>query len=202
MIPLRSWLASKKAEWWARREAALRAEFAAQETHLKAEQSQTLQELRQAFATAQETLQRDQRDLADLEQRLQDRKVEVARVHEELQQQLRLIEAKASPANIWIEAFSLGLSKYCDIILPLLKETLGKSYTQIQEEVTNQVLHGLEPVIRQRLETAQLIQLRPQNDLLAKRAEFERKRGVTTDPTERTKYENYLTALGWLLDGH
>ena len=39
-------------------------------------------------------------------------------------------------------------------------------------------------------------------DLLAKQDEFRKKRAATKLPAEREKYDHYLTALEWMLNGH
>jgi len=50
---------------------------------------------------------------------LEDRKVELAKADNELKNQIRLIEAKASPSSVWVEAFTAGVNKTWEMLRPI-----------------------------------------------------------------------------------
>ena len=184
MSPWSAW----KARWWQERERRLLEAHSAQEGALQAQ-----------IEASQHRLAAQKDDLLALEQRQAERKEELAKANEELRTQLRLLEAKASPTNVWSEAFSLGVSKAWDMMLPLMRESAGKSYEVIFADAVEQTLQGLETTICRRLDLAEKAHLRPANELLAKREEFKAKAATTVDLVAKQKYEHYVSALDWVL---
>ena len=175
---IRQW----KARWWAAQEASLKAQFAPQMIQLEA------------------ALHSSAADVADQLRRSTERKEELAKANEELKTQLRLLEAKASPSNVWAEAFALGFGKAWDMMLPLMREGVQKTYETVFTEAVEQTLTGLEGTIQKRLAEAGLTHLRPVNDLLAKREEFRSKAAVSMDAEAKAKYEHYVKAIEWALE--
>lgn len=189
-----SYLSASRRRWWAHREAQLREEYAQHERTLT-----------DALQQTKERLERELAQVAAMESQCKDRREDLARTSTELREQLRLLEAKASPSHVWAEAFSLGFSKAWDMMLPLMKAGIGKSEQALFDEAVNAALTGLEPTIQQRLvETAQT-RLQPTNAVLAKREEFRQKQSSAASDIEKMKYKHYLSAIEWVLgntNGH
>ena len=123
--------------------------------------------------------------------------------NEDLQTQIRLIEAKARPDAVWVMAFTAGFLKAWEVMQPLMAEGIANAHAMIRNQAIDDSLKNLEPVIVQRIETASLIHLKPVNDLLAKQREFEAllvSQGIT--PAERVQYAHYVDALKWMTNGH
>lgn len=67
-----------------------------------------------------------------------------ARINEELRQQIHLLEAKASPSNVWAEAFTSGFNKAWDMMAPLMEEGSAKVRQSIYDKGVNDTLKRLE----------------------------------------------------------
>ena len=102
-------------------------------------------------------------------------------------------------AALWAHAFTLGFSKAWDLMVPLMREGMAKSYQTVLDEAAEQTLAGLEGVILQRLAEAQQYGLQPINAVLAKRDEFRKRRAIATSDEDRAKYDNFLSCLEWFL---
>ena len=214
------WLEEAKAAWWKRQETAWKEAMAPQLQLLQAqltqteealstrlarvtEQEQAAKQLQQETERLKESLERQQRDLEDLLHRQEDRKAELASVNAELKVQIRLIEAKARPDAVWLTAFQAGYEKAWDTMLPLMTEGVQKAQATLYQSVMAAALKTVEPAIEQRVtERLQDIQrLRTFKELTAKRTEFEQKR-IAAPVTDQSRYDHYLEALHWALDGH
>ena len=194
-----------KAQWLASQEVKLQAEFAPQLQHLQA----TLQENETALSTrlarvtqeAQDVEVRS-RDVRDLEQRLQDRKEELARQNDELRTQIRLIEAKSSPDSVWVEAFSRGYEKAWETMWPFFESNLTRVKEVIRRVAIDETLQNLHGEVEKRATALGQVAVQDKVTCLAKQQEFRQKRASAKVPAEREKYDHYLTALEWMLNGH
>src|SRR3990167_2939490 len=99
------------------------------------------------------------RDIEDLEKRLHDKKSDLEKANEEIRNQIRLIEAKASPSSVWVESFSHGFSKAWDMMMPIVNEGSEKLKNSIYRKATDETIGNLESVIETRIETLKLTQL-------------------------------------------
>ena len=194
-----------KAQWVASQEAKLQAEFAPRLQQLQA----VLQENEDALSTrlarvtqeAQDVEVRS-RDVRDLEQRLQDRKEELARVSEETRTQIRLLEAKASPDSVWVEAFSRGYEKAWETMWPFFESNLTRVKEVIRRVAIDETLTNLQGEVEKRATALGQVAVKDKVTCLAKQQEFRQKRASAKVPAEREKYDHYLTALEWMLNGH
>ena len=164
------------------------------------QQLHTLQdELKKRIVAAEHKLVIEAETLALREQQLKDRQLEAQRKAEELTHQIRLLEAKASPDQVWTNAFSLGFSKAWDMMYPLMQQGFGKSYDLILNDACEKTLQGLEQAIQHRIEQAKDMKLKHANEVIMKQQEFLQKREQARTPLERDKYEHYLQALEWAM---
>ena len=142
------------------------------------------------------------RDVEDLEKRLHDKKSDLEKANEEIRNQIRLIEAKASPSSVWVESFSHGFSKAWDMMMPIVNEGSEKLKNSIYRKATDETIGNLESVIETRIETLKLTQLKPANDLVKKRSEFSLKLKSSKTDFEKIKYAAYIDLLNWCLNGN
>lgn len=65
-------------------------------------------EIMRRMEVRRKDLSQENAQIDELQQRIIDRRVELAKVNEDLKTQIRLIEAKARPDTVWVEAFGCG----------------------------------------------------------------------------------------------
>ena len=148
------------------------------------------------------TLDKNQADLEDMARRLQDRKEDLAKANEELKAQIRLIEAKASPDSVWVQAFSQGFSKAWDMMIPIMSSGFDKIVDKTRTEAIDSVVSNLDTVVRSRIEQAGDLHLQEPHLLLAKKRDLERKLLEAKDENRKIQCRAYLEALGWVMNGH
>ena len=99
------------------------------------------------------------------------------------------------------DGFAVGYRAAWDTMLPLMQEGVVKSKQAIHDVAVEETLTRLDSLITARLEQTQQAHLRPVADLLSKQEQFKIALSANPSPEERTKYEHYLTAIGWSLNG-
>lgn len=67
---------------------------------------------------------------------VEDRKLDLISTDNHLKAQIKLLEAKASPTAVWTEAFSLGVSKAWDMLLPIMAGNVEALKKKIYEDAT------------------------------------------------------------------
>ena len=141
------------------------------------------------------------KDIEDLNKRVSDRKAELEHANQELREQIRMIEAKAAPNQIWATAFTSGFNKAWDMMIPLQMHGIDLAISKIKSDTTDKVLRGLEPAITNRLNQASNTALKPANLLIVKKREFEAKLSQARVESDKLKYKQYLEVIGWILNG-
>lgn len=143
-----------KEEWWEHKAEKLAKEYAQAESELKEEFQDHLEKDRASFDLKREQLIREGQDmeirlarlevkraeLSEMEQRVNDKKEELAHLNEELLAQLRIAEAKCSPSNVFMDAFALGASKTWDLLLPVMAGNIEALKKKIYEEATSDTI--------------------------------------------------------------
>ena len=71
---------------------------------------------------------------------LEDRKFEVIKADNDLKTQIKLLEAKASPTAVWVEAFTSGVNKTWDMLLPVMTGNIETMRKKIYEDAINDSL--------------------------------------------------------------
>ena len=165
MIPFKSFLGFKKVDkeaWLAQKVTELETEF---EADLKGlclacdemtkEKTEEFDALKKKYALGLEALERTQRkldraqeDLEDLLNRVNDKKIDLLKANKELSAQIRVTEAKASPANVWVNAFESGFSKAWGMMKPVMYEGFDKVKQEISDNAKMETLNGLQSVLR------------------------------------------------------
>lgn len=188
-------LLSKKTKqrWLEDRIAKLESEFKGQLEHVEA-----------AFTTALKQrefeIKQKENELRDLTQRLDDRKTELESKKNELREQIRLIEAKASPDSIWTSAFSAGFTKAWDMMQPLMTEGVHKMKQTIRDQAISETLSGLETHIERRIDAAGKTQIKDANKAIAKKEDLVNRIANSVDEVERTQLSHYLEAINWIFE--
>ena len=189
-----SWLNSQESKW--------KEEYATKEAEWKKEIASLNESGDREASEIKETLDRTERDLDDLARRLQDKKEALEKANQELRDQLRLIEAKASPDSVWTQAFSQGFSKAWDMMLPIMSSGFDKVVERTRNESIDGALRNLDSVVNQRIEEAGQVDLKPAHELLAKKRELEQKLSQAKDSERRLQCQHYLEVVEWMLNGN
>lgn len=74
---------------------------------------------------------------------LEERKIEAQEKDNDLRLQIKLLEAKASPSVVWAEAFTQGMSKAWDLMLPVIQENVDKVKQAIHDKAITETLARL-----------------------------------------------------------
>jgi len=139
-----------KQEWWEKRQDDICREYSAREKELKADLEEHLEQDRQAIEASKASLSAKeleiemrsaklsirQAEIEELEVRVAERKFELLKADNDLKAQIKLLEAKASPTAVWTEAFSLGVSKTWDLLLPVMTGNIEALKKKIYEDAT------------------------------------------------------------------
>ncbi len=130
---------------------------------------------------------------------LEDKKKDLYRANEELATQIRLIEAKASPDAVWTTAFSHGVSKSWDMMLPIMMRGIEKVKETIRNQEIYESIPRIDSVVEQRLKETGRYELIPAHQLEAKKRECYLKLGKVTDPNDVIRLNSYISILDWVL---
>ena len=125
--------------------------------------------------------------------------MELARVNNELKTQIRLIEAKASPDNVWLEAFSQGFDKAWTVMLPFMLSGIDKAKEEIRNQEIDNSIPRLSIMVNKRIDELGLYQLKSIEEVYAKRTEFMARKIKAVDEVEKQKYDNFIQVINWIL---
>jgi DNA repair exonuclease SbcCD ATPase subunit len=101
-----------------------------------------------AFEKSKKKLELAQYEIDELQRLTDDKKDSLEKKNKELAQQIRLIEAKASPDQVWISAFQSGFSKAWGMMKPVMYEGFDKVKQEISDNAKMETLNGLQSVLR------------------------------------------------------
>lgn len=144
-------IAKWKHEWLVKHEAEIRLEYASQECKLveflKAEISRniSIMEIERDTLYAKTRLEIQKGEVLEEEVRyrlknLEDRKLELIEADKELKLQIKVIEAKSHPSGVWTEAFTLGMNKCWELMLPIMSENLEKVKLKLKEDAAKEAI--------------------------------------------------------------
>lgn len=134
-----------KEEWLNRNEAKLKAEYASNFEVMRKNFDKEMNERMESYKKAVEIVDQNlkiekakleirENEVKEIERSIEDKKIELAKKNEDLANQIRLIEAKASPDQVWVSAFGLGFSKAWDMMMPLMNEGNVRSRKIIEDQ--------------------------------------------------------------------
>lgn len=190
---------NKLKKWWNEKKDKIAEEYSVLESNLINEHERKRYELETRIKNNQDALDKAIKDIDDLQERVDDKKVELAKVNDELKIQIRLIEAKASPDAIWTSAFSQGFSKAWDTISPMMKSGIEKAKEKIRVQEIEESIPRIDSVVEQRLKEIGSYDLIQSHMLESKRRECENKLSQTKDLSEKIRLESYIKIIDWVL---
>lgn len=138
-----SWLSKSKERYILKLQEEWRQEHAQQLQKLAQENEAKLDLLRHAFNKKVQDVELAKDEMVELEKRIEHKREELARLNDDLLARIRLEEAKASPATVWTEAFTLGFSKAWDMMVPLMTQGVAHMEKTIRDKVLEEELGRL-----------------------------------------------------------
>jgi hypothetical protein len=147
MIPFKSFLGFKRVDktaWINKKLEELESEYSFKLKEVERSCSEILERKKEVEKKVKQELY----EVDELLKRVLDKKIEIENKNKDLLDQIRLIEAKASPDQVWASAFSLGFSKAWDMMLPILYDGFGKVKEEISNSAKIETLRNLQPVLR------------------------------------------------------
>ena len=105
--------------------------------------------------------------------------------------------------DAWLRGFGEGYGAAWQTMLPLMTAGVQKSQEAIKQAAWSTAISTVELAIEQRVTERinDINKVRTYQALSSKRTEFTRKRQQAA-PSDQARYDHYLEALGWALDGH
>ena len=193
------WFKNKLEKLFIPKKAEIELEFRQKEEELRKGFEDSFTKVKNDIDEKLSKLRKQQADLEDDEQRVLDRKKELAKTNEELKVQIRLIEAKASPDSVWAEAFGHGFSKAWDMMLPIMMDGIQKVKDEIRNQEIDNSMPRLNSMVNERITQLGKYELKPVEELIAKKNEFIMRKAKATDLIEKQKYDNFIKTLDWML---
>lgn len=158
-----------------------------------------LEDIQKAIDEKRESLVKSDRDVSDLLERSETKKLELEKMNVELREQIKLIEAKARPDSIWANAFSLGFSKAWDMALPVMMDGFEKVKESIKEKEIDNSIPRLNEMVKERIKELKEYHLEDLQELYAKKQDLKIRLTRTHDNDEKVKYNHYIQAIDWML---
>lgn len=189
---------SGKERWLAEEQQKLRRQYAPQLEAISATFQSRQSDLEAEIAKREDELKKKQIDLEWTLSRVDDREAELTKRNDELRSQIRLIEAKASPDGVWVEAFTAGFTKAWDMMQPLMTDGVVKMKQTIRDEAIDETLRGLETHIAWRIDAAANTQLKSANEVLSKKEDLRSRIASSKIEEEKIQLTHYLEALDWI----
>ena len=120
----------------------------------------------------------------------------------ELRQQIKLLEAKASPDQVWVSAFTAGVSKAWDLMSDTYILSNEETIRNIVKNAENKLMGSVNEIVKKRIEGLDDKQLRDKQSMIEKIKEFEAKK-LEAERLGRKddigKYMTYLNLLNWVV---
>ena len=143
-----------KQEWWLKHAADIAREYAHRQEdlvkRLETEINDKLNLLQQDLKLRESKLTSEiskgkilEEEVAYRTKILEDRKLELIAADNELRTQIKLIEAKAHPSSVYIEAFSQGMNKCWDMLLPIMSDNIEKLKTKMKDDAITEAIQRL-----------------------------------------------------------
>ena len=133
-----------KHEWWINQVSKLEEEYKDKKLELELEFEKEIDEItKKREFDKQSIINRIEFEEEELNHRLkvlEDRKIEAIKADNELKTQIKLLEAKASPSSVWVEAFTAGVHKTWDMLLPVMTGNVEAMRKKIYEDAINDSL--------------------------------------------------------------
>ena len=132
-----------KSEWLISHESRLCKEFDGQIETIKDTLTSTVAEWNKKKADLIKEIDRESNEcsLQQNEYAILLKKLEMSKKN--VEDQIRLLEAKSSPTNVWTEAFTAGFNKAWDMMLPIMYDGVLKSKKVIEDTAIQETLRRI-----------------------------------------------------------
>ena len=151
-----------------------------------------------------EEVAKESRRLEEVREQIRSQQEELCRLRAEAKESVREGIARATKGlnqEALLQAILTGYRLAWDTMLPLMQEGVLKSRQAIHDAAVEATLARLDDLIAKRLDAVGQVSKRPVAELLSKQEQFQIARDAAKSPEERGKYEHYLTAIAWSLNG-
>lgn len=136
-----------KAKWWLKEASNIAGQYESERKSLEKQLSEGLKTMESEWAHRKELLQKrlslEEESVSYRIKNLADRELELIKADNDLKIQIRTIEAKASLSSVWAEAFSMGVSKTWDMLLPIMSENVDKLKSKMKEDAIHEAIGRL-----------------------------------------------------------
>lgn len=88
------------------------------------------------------SLMEKQKKLELDEEKLIERRFEVQNLTRDYEEQIKVLEAKVNPSGVWEQAFSAGVEKAWDFMIPLMRDNIVKATQAIKNEAIEELIRG------------------------------------------------------------
>lgn len=136
-----------KSEWWIKESANLANQYESKKKDLvikfESELLATELEWTQNKKLLENKICLEQQEINFRLDSIESRKQELLRVDNDLKTQIKIIEAKAHPSEIWAQAFTAGVTKSWDLIQPFMTENIEKIKKQLYDDAYTKAIGSL-----------------------------------------------------------
>ena len=122
--------------WWSKESESIKLEYSDKKLELESSLNAEISNLVEIKNGLVQKLKFENEELNYRIKVVIDRQLELKAEDASLKQQIRIIEAKASPASVWTEAFTQGMSKAWDLMLPTMVDNIERLKKKIYEDAT------------------------------------------------------------------
>ena len=140
-----------KQEWLIKHEAEILAEYASQEANLREtlksdmERNIAMLEIERDTIYAKTRLEIQKGEVLEEEvkyriKNLEQHRLDLIEEDNKLKQQIKIIEAKSNPSGVWTEAFTLGMNKCWELMLPIMSENIEKVKLKLKEDAAKEAI--------------------------------------------------------------
>lgn len=134
-----------KQEWWLKHASHIALEYQSKVDDLTKRLEKEIAEQTYKNKLIFQNLKLEEEELNHRLQTIKDRILEAKQKDNELREQIRLLEAKASPSSVWCEAFTQGINKAWDMMLPVFEDNLEEMRKHLYDKAVLDTLgriHG------------------------------------------------------------
>lgn len=196
-------LGAIKKKLWAKLESDMEKDFESQKISLEKKHREKLDDYKKELTEKEYERELGKRRLDDETKEQLDLKVRYEKANNDLREQIKLIEAKASPDNVYIEAFTLGFSKAFDMLEDVIGHGFRKSKDALINKVKDEERTKVDKIVKERIEKIDSYKLKEKAKILDKIKSFRNslvQAERLKDVGSINKFKYYIEALEWRFD--
>lgn len=137
-------------------------------------------------------------ELKELSRRVDEKKLELQQKNDLLLDQIKTLEAKASPSNVWANAFSEGFSKAWDMMVPIMADGVKRVEHSIRDSEREKAVKNINRIVEDRVAQGKPKDITERINKKIKSIEDIAKKSRDPRDIERARY--YVESLKWVLN--